>query len=155
MDNLLVDPRHPPPIQTDPLPAYGLAPMTGGSRCQRRTDRPNASDSTPHDSPPRILAAEAELFGFDYSKAEGMAKSVTVRFMEAVNAGAILAPGEAGMMVYPLGPRQLIVAVRESQILSGRDARRPDRWPPAGSMPTRSHGRETPRSTPVRTGCSS
>jgi hypothetical protein len=78
----------------------------------------------------RILAAEAGLFGFDCSEDEGMARSITARFMEAVNAGAIIAPGDARMVVYPLGPRQLIVAVRESRILPGRSG------PPARQVAT-------------------
>jgi hypothetical protein len=68
-----------------------------------------------------IIAVESELFGFDCREVDGIARSVTTRFMEAVRFGAILGPADAKMIVYPLGRRQLIVAVRESPILPGRD----------------------------------
>jgi len=60
-----------------------------------------------------VLAEEAALFGFDCRDDIWRATAVTERFADAQAAGAIRAPEDAAVHLYPVGPRALMVAVRE------------------------------------------
>lgn len=60
-----------------------------------------------------VLVGEAALFGFDCRDDLGRAAAVTGRFADAQAAGAIRAPEGAAVHLYPVGPRALMVAVRE------------------------------------------
>lgn len=60
-----------------------------------------------------VLAEEATLFGFDCRDDIWRATAVTDRFADAQAAGAIRGPEDAAVHLYPVGPRALMLAVRE------------------------------------------
>jgi hypothetical protein len=62
----------------------------------------------------RVLATEGATFGFDRDDRIGRSAAVASRFADAQAAGAIRGPADARVVLYPLGPRALMVAVRES-----------------------------------------
>lgn len=60
-----------------------------------------------------VLASEGALFGFDCREGIWRASAVTVRFADSQAAGAIRGPEDAAVHLYPVGPRALMIAVRE------------------------------------------
>jgi hypothetical protein len=63
-----------------------------------------------------LIGRGVEPCGFDNHHEGGFAAAVAARFADAWEAGAILAPPEVTAVLYPLGSRALILALRENQL---------------------------------------